>query len=791
MIRNYAIIAWRNLLKNKVYSLINIGGLALGMAVALMIGLWVYDEYSFNKYHENYKWIGQVWQHNTINGSTGSSKGMPLPLGPELRSSYSGDFIMVVMSTQPKKHVIATDEVIFIESGSYMQPEAPQMFTLKMKSGSWSGLEDQNSILLSESLSKKLFKYENPMGKLVKIDNKIDVIVTGVYEDLPRNTEFNNLKFIAPWDLYYSSNKWLKNNQQDWNNGFLFVYVLLAPNLNLKNASNLIKDVKLNHVTAERAIRKPELFVHPMSRWHLESKFENRVVATSERMKIIRFYEAIGIIVLLLACINFMNISTARSEKRAKEVGIRKVVGSNRIQLIWQFLSESLLAALVAFSLAILIVLFALSWFNNIAGKEISIPWSNSMFWVAGLGFTILTGLLSGSYPSIYLSSFRPLKTLKGTSQINRTSITRQVLVVTQFTISITLIIGTLIVYQQIQFAKERPVGYSRDGLLMIPIVYGISGKHDLLANEFKNSGVVVNVAQSASAVTGIGSSNRGFDWQGKDPDFDAIFGTLAVSHQYGNTVDWQLIAGRDFSKDFSSDSSAFVINESAAQLLGFQNPIGKSVQWKEREFRIIGVVKNMVMESPFEDAIPTVFFLEGRMNWILIKIDPSVKTAKALSRIEAIFKKLITSPFDYTFADQRYASKFDSEERIAKSALIFAILAIFISCLGLFGLVSFVAEQRTKEIGIRKVLGASVANLWLMLSKDFVVLVIISCSIAITISFAFMSNWLQNYEYRVDISVWIFTAASIGGLLITLITVSFQSIKAARMNPVKSLKEE
>jgi putative ABC transport system permease protein len=427
-------------------------------------------------------------------------------------------------------------------------------------------------------------------------------------------------------------------------------------------------------------------------------------------------------------------------------------------------------------------------------------PWSNMYFWLSCIAFILFTGLLAGSYPSLYLSSFNPVSVLKGSLRVGRyASIPRKILVVVQFTVSITLIIGTIIVYQQIQFAKNRDVGYTREGLLMIPMTsYEFQKNYDVLRTELLNTGAANEVAQSSSPPTNVWNTNGGFEWNGKDPAFQPEFATFTVTPEYGKTLDWQFVNGRDFSREMASDSAAFVINEATAKILGFKNPVGEVVRWKSwwtygvRSFTIIGVIKNMVTTSPYAAAQPGVYFLGGNSSWINVRINPQTDMSTSLAKIEGVFNKIIPSaPFDYKFADQEYALKFADEERVGKLAAVFAVLAIFISCLGLFGLASFVAEQRTKEIGIRKIVGASVFNLWKMLSRDFVVLVIISCAIAIPIAYYYLGEWLTNYDYRTEMSWWIFVSASLGALVITLLTVSYQAVKAAMMKPVESLRSE
>jgi ABC-type antimicrobial peptide transport system permease subunit len=515
-------------------------------------------------------------------------------------------------------------------------------------------------------------------------------------------------------------------------------------------------------------------------------------------MRSVEYYGLIGVFVLLLACINFMNLSTARSERRAKEVGIRKSIGSARGQLIQQFLSESMLVALFAFVLAMIAVNLMLPKFNQVADKDIHMPFENPIFWLCCLGFTFLTGFLAGSYPALYLSSFNPVKVIKGTFRASRlASVPRKVLVVIQFTVSILMAVGTIVIYSQLNFAQDRPVGYTREGLLMIHMFTGeFQKQYEPLRNELKKTGVVEEVAQSGSSLMAIQNWNP-IQWEGKqDLDSQAGSGTLPVSHEYGKTVGWQFVSGRDFSREFATDSSAVVVNEAAVRMMNMKNPVGEIISrklgWGKGDYRIIGVIKDMVMESPFEKPVPTYYFVNGWSNWIFIRLTPGTRPHEAISKIETVFKNLITTaPFEYSWADQEYALKFDQEERIGRLATFYSVLAIFISCMGLFGLSAFVSEQRTKEIGIRKVLGASVANVWRMLSKDFVVLVIIACAIALPLAFFFLRNWLMHYEYHIELSWTIFAGVALAALALTLITISFQSIRAAMASPVKSLRSE
>ncbi len=798
MLKNYFKIAWRSLGKNKVSSFINIGGLAVGMAVAILIGLWIYDELSFDKYHKNYDRIAQVMQLQTFNGKTGAQQAIPLPLGGELRTNYGSNFKYLAMTSWEGDHILSNGDKKISENGFFMEPQGPRMLSLKMLKGNIDGLKEMNSIFISASVAKAFFDDEDPINKVFKFDNKLEVKVTGVYEDLPHNTKFADVHFITPWDLYVSSEKWVRRSQTQWGNNSFQLFAQIDDKSNFAAVNKNIINAKLNKVDPEDRKYNSRIFLHPMRDWHLRSGWENGV-QKGGLIEYVWLFGLVGCFVLLLACINFMNLSTARSEKRAKEVGIRKAVGSVRGQLITQFYSESLLVVVFAFLLAIVLVILILPWFNDVASKHLSIPWTNALFWIAGIAFTLLTGLIAGSYPALYLSSFNPVKVLKGTFRVGRfASVPRKVLVVLQFTISLALIIGTIIVYSQVQYSKNRPIGYNRDGVMMVmmksPDFYG---KLDVIRTELKAEGVIQEMAQSSSPLTSVWSNNGGFSWEGKDPNLDADFATIWVSHDFGKTIGWQFKEGRDFSREFGTDSTGIVLNESAVKFMNIKDPLGKMIKWgdgpKADNLKVIGIIKDMVMQSPYEPVKQTMYLLnKDEENWFILKLNPDKSASEAVAKISAVFRKIIPSaPFDYKFADDDFARKFAAEERIGKLSTFFAVLAVFISCLGLFGLASFVAEQRTKEIGVRKVLGASVANLWGLLSKDFVLLVIISFLIATPFAWWFMQKWLMKYTYRTNISWWIFAASGIGAMIITILTVSFQAIKAALANPVKSLRTE
>ncbi|WP_026997705.1 ABC transporter permease [Flectobacillus major] len=794
MIQNYLKIALRALLRNKVYSFINIAGLATGMAVAMLIGLWIYDETSYNKYHQNYDRIAQVSQHNIFNGQKSTQVSNPAVMAEEIKSHYASDFKYVLQSSWTSTHILTYGEKKFTKSGNYFEPQVTDMLSLKMLKGTREGLKEPNSILLSESVAKAYFGDTDPMNKLIKVDNKEVVKITGVYEDLPYNSSFKEMEYILPWELYLITNPWIKKMENPWGSNFTQTFAQLADNADMDKVSQKIINVKLNKVGSEAKRYKPEVFLQPMSKWHLYGEFKDGI-NVGGRIEFVWLFGIIGIFVLLLACINFMNLSTARSEKRAKEVGVRKAIGSARSQLIIQFLSESLVVVVFAFVLSILLVQLILPFFNEVADKKMTILWTNPFFWLLGLSFSLLTGLIAGSYPALYLSSFQPVKVLKGTFRVGRfAAIPRKVLVVLQFTVSVTLIIGTIVVFRQIEHAKNRPIGYNRDGLItMYMATPDVHNHFEAIRTELKSSGSIVEMTESGSPTTEVWNTNGGFQWEGKDPNLAVDFPNNGVTYEYGKTVGWQFANGRDFSREFATDSLAFVLNESAVKFIGLKNPIGATITWENRPFKVIGVIKDMVVQSPYKPVRPSLFHIsKDQENVLIIKMNPKISSRVALSKIETVFRKYNpAAPFEYTFVDDEYAKKFGNEERVGKLATFFAALAIFISCLGIFGLASFVAEQRTKEIGIRKVLGATVLNLWQLLSKDFVFLVMTSLFLATPIAYFFMNNWLKKYEYRSDISWWIFVVAGLGALSITLFTVSYQAIKAALANPVKSLRTE
>jgi ABC-type antimicrobial peptide transport system permease subunit len=792
MFKNYFKLSWRNLIKNKTYSFFNIGGLAVGMAVALLIGLWMYNELSANKHFKNYDSLCQVIMHQSNEGEITTSWVTPFSLGDELKSKYS-DFKATAMCDGGGRHALANGDKIVMKDGFFIGDDAVNMFSFNILYGNKNPLHDPYSIVLTDETARILFNTINAVGKIVKLDNAHDVKVTAVVAKQRKNSSLV-FDYLLPWKLQESIYPDTKNYESDWGNDSWQTFVQLNDNANIESVNAKIKDLVLNHFPDDENMHaaKPQIELFPMSKWKLYADFENGK-SVGGYIKYVRLFGILGLIVLLIACINFMNLSTARSSKRAKEIGIRKAFGSLRKQLIAQFLSESMLIAIIAFLLSLVIVFFALPYFNKLTNKDMSLFIANPLFWSLIIVFTLLTGLIAGSYPALYLSSFNPVKVLKGNINTGRGSaLPRKVLVVIQFTSSVVLMVGTIIIYQQIQHGKDRPIGYEKNRLISVNYSVAMNKNFDALQNDLLACQAIYSMCKSNSSATDICCSQNGWEWQGSKPtDKTTGINTIATEYNFTKTLGIKMVMGRDFSPDYSTDSAAVILNQAAVKLMRLKNPVGETIKWNGQNKTIIGVVPDLQMESPFRSVSPMIIkFSKDWVNSLIVRINPNVSMSKAINIIKTIFEKY-NSQFDYQFADEEYAKKFNYEEWVANLAAIITIIAIFISCLGLFGLASYMAEQRTKEIGVRRVLGASVPYIWQLLSKDFIVLVLIACTIAVPIAWFLMNNWLSTYQYKVNIGVGVFALVIAASVVITLLTVSFQAIKAAIANPVKSLRTE
>ncbi|MEO3408463.1 ABC transporter permease [Mucilaginibacter sp. CAU 1740] len=795
MLRNYIKIAWRNILNNKVYSAINILGLAAGMAVALMIGLWVVNEYSYDRFLPNYEQLYQVEQHfTTQHDGEHTQTALSLPLAEVLRKEIPG--IKRVAETDwvgmQWHDLLVGDKKLYLAGGS-AHPDFLQIFKYPFIKGSAKDVFTQpNSIILNESTAKALFGDADPINKIVRYDNSQNLKVTGVIKDIPKNATLQ-FSFLTPFAFKEATEGWMKGARTMWVNNSFNMYLELQPGVTMEQIAPKIKNIVYDRSEQMRPA-KPEVIIHPLKKWHLYNDFKNGK-AVGGFIDYVRMFSVIGILVLLIACINFMNLSTARSEKRAREVGVRKAIGSQRIDLIAQFLAESIMITFISFLLSVVIVQLAIPSFNEIVGSAISIPYTNVLFWLIMIGYVLFTGLLAGSRPAFYLSSFNPVQVLKGTIKVGKAaSLPRKVLVVMQFSCSVALIISTIIVYQQIQHAKDRPTGYSSTRLMFTDMSGDLEKNYKALKNDLIASGMVEDVASASSPVTAIYSHAAIDNWPQKNADENGIsVGAISISANYFKTMGMAMKDGRDFSAEWATDTTSVIVNEAAVKRMGLKDPINKEINYNNMgRVHIIGVVKDALMESPFTPVRPVVFNHGRGGNEIMYRLAPNVNMQDAIKKIGNIFDTYNPAyPFIYKFVDEEYNRKFSLEALVGKLAGVFAGLAIFISCLGLFGLAAYVAEQRTKEIGIRKVLGASIAQVWLMLSKEFILLVMISCIIATPVAFYFLKDWLQKYEYRITIGPEVFVLSAVAAILITLATISFQAIKAALTNPVKSLRSE
>jgi putative ABC transport system permease protein len=795
MIKSYVKVAFRNLLKSKVTSFINIGGLAVGMAVALLIGLWVYYQFSYDRFLPGYKNIYQVRYKTHSNGEIFTQNSVCFPLADALRKDVPGIQYVVQADWMGEHGLVVGDKKIY-SKGAMAGSDFLKAFQYQLLKGNPEQvLREPYSIVLTASSAKALFGDEDPVNKTVRIDNLHDLSVTGVMKDIPANSSLQ-FNYIVPFSYYVQAEDWVRQSQTEWGNNSFQTFVVLQPGISYAQVEPGIKFLLKKYNPVDFSALKTEVFMQPMKEWHLFTEFKNGQ-ATGGLIDYVKMFGIIGILVLVIACINFMNLSTARSEKRAREVGIRKAVGSQRRQLIFQFLTESVVITFIAFVLSLVIVQLALPSFNMLTKTAITVPYSNGIFWCIMLTYVLITGLFAGSRPAFYLSSFQPVNVLKGVVKAGRmATLPRKILVVLQFSCSVALIISAIIVYQQIQYARSRPTGYDANRLMTTDVSHELSQNYQALKNEMLQDGIVTAVTKSSSPVTAIYSINDINNWPGKFPGETLSMATIAVSDtDYFKTLGIQIKEGRNFTGNIGADSLCMIINEAAVKRMRFTDPLDKRIEWGQTKqpARIIGVVKDALMASPFAAAIPTYFMFKATWeNTITYRLSPNVNIHAAIAKLTPIFNKYNPAyPYIYHFVDETYQSKFDLETLIGKLAGIFASLAIFISCLGLFGLASYMAEQRRKEIGIRKVLGASVTQVWALLSKDFIVLVSISCLIASPVALYFLRGWLTNYDYRISIRPDVFIISGIMAIVITLVTISFQAIKAAIANPVRSLRTE
>jgi putative ABC transport system permease protein len=786
MLQNYFKIALRSLLKSGVYSFINIAGLSIGLTCSILILLWVNHELSWDDFHEKKDKLYRVYLNGLGDNGIQTQRAIPLPLWDEFKTNEPG--IKHVAPTNWGQTFLLTykDQRLYKE-GYYAGDDFLKMFTFPLVKGSSDQLKDPSTIIITESAAKALFGNEEPMGKIVRVDDRVDLTVTGVMKDVPSNSTFQ-FECLIPFTTYMNRENWVKQSLTKWGNNSFNLYVELEEKATIEDVERRVKDVIKKHDEKSTT----EVTFLSLERLRLYNEFKNGK-SVSGNIVYVRLFTLIAIFILVIACINFMNLATARSERRAREVGIRKSIGSKRKELIFQFMGETLFISFIAFVIAIMFVELSLPFYNSLVDKKLFIDFSNPLFWMGAVGVIVITGVVAGSYPAFYLSSFQPAAVLKGRMQMGKKGATpRKVMVTLQFFFSIVLIISTLVIYKQLQHLKNRPTGYEQESLLFVEVNGDIEKNYRPIKQELLNQGIAAAVSTSSSPITAIYAYMGGVEWPGKREDQRASIATVATGYDYTKTMGIKLSEGRDFSEEFT-DSTSMILNQTAVNYMGLKNPIGEKIKWDKKDYTVIGVVQDVVMQSPQAPVDPTMFIFDPAwLSDVSIRLSPDTNPHEALAKMETIFKQYNPSyPFTYKFADDEFNRKFTSIQLIGRLANLFSVLAIIISCLGLFGLAAFTAEQRTKEIGIRKVLGATVSNVVVLISKDFTTLVILAFVLAAPLAWWAMDNWLEKYPYRIQIEWWILASAGALTLSVALLVVSFQAIKAAVSNPVKSLRTE
>jgi ABC-type antimicrobial peptide transport system permease subunit len=789
MLKNYLLVALRNLRRSKGFSFINILGLSIGMASALLILLWVQNEWSYDRFFPKADRIYVAW-----NEDTWTDKVMDWPTTPKvMRGALKTDYPEIEKATRAnwdQNYLFSVGDKRLMVKGTEVDPDFLDIFSVPFVEGNArTALDNPTSIVITQSLAHKLFGAADALGKTVKIQNNDNFIVTGVIKDHPNNTQFD-YEYLLPWSYM------VKTGQDDssWGNNSTRNYVLLKPNTNIKAFNAKISNITIKH---EDPKATTHVFFYPYTRMHLFSNFEDGK-QTGGRIEMVRAFALIAVFILVIACINFMNLSTARSERRAKEVGIRKTVGALRNALVFQFLMESLILAVIAGAIALIGVYFLLGPFNELTHKNLALDVSNPLFWLSILGFILFTGILAGSYPAFFLSRFRPVQVLKGTFKKANALVTpRKILVVVQFTFAILLIISTLIILRQVRYAQAREIGYNRNNLVYVMLQGDMQRNYRLIRQDLMSQGTASYVSMESYPITESWSNTWGLVWPGKLPGDDKlIVNLLSTDGGIVKTTGMTIVRGRDMDlANYPSDSTSCILNESCVKAMHMKNPIGLTVGYPGSiQYKIVGVVKDFILESPYDPIRPMVFSgpTQGWFNTIHVRMNPARSTGDNVASLGRILKRYNPEyPVEYKFADTEYEKKFEDERTTAKLAEWFAGLTIFISCLGLFALAAYMAEARVKEIGVRKVLGASVTNLATLLSRDFVGLVVISILFASPIAAYFMYKWLGNYKYHIHLEPWVFILSGITAIFIAVLTVSFQAIKAALASPVKSLRSE
>jgi putative ABC transport system permease protein len=788
MLENFFKTAFRNINRNRGFSFLNISGLAVGMASALLILLWVHNELTYDRAYKNSDHLYQAWNRDKGNNGINCWNVTIKILGPTLKKDYP-EIEKATRVNWDASILFSVGEKRLNVIGTMVDPDFLTMFGFPFLEGDMnSALSKPDNIVITEKLSKTLFGKTDPMGKTVRLDNKHDFAVSGVMKDLPTNTDFH-FEFLLPWSYMRTINQ----EDSSWDYNSTHNFILLKPNASITSVNSKIENVVIKHGQGELTTK---VFLYPVSRLHLYANFVNGKEAGG-KIEMVKVFTLIAVFISLIACINFMNMSTARSERRAKEVGIRKVAGALKYSLIIQFIGESILITSIAGLIALLIVQISLPAFNILTKKQLFIDFSNFYFWVSYFGFILFTGIFAGSYPAFFLSSFKPISVLKGSFKKAEALVTpRKVLVIMQFTFAIILIVSTIIIERQVKYAQDRETGYNKNNLVYIFLTGDIEKNYAVIKADLISTGIAESVTKTSAPLT-EGWSSGGANWSGKNINDRTEFNFYNSDGNLVKTAGLHLVQGRDMDLfKYPTDSTAVILNEASVKVMGFKNPIGMIIDhgaWNS-DWHVVGVVQDFILQSPYEPIKPLV--IQGpRATWfnlIHIKLNTSRSISSNMAAMEKVFKTYNPNyPFEYHFIDEQYAQKFSDDNTTGTLSALFSGLTIFISCLGLFGLAAYMAEKRVKEIGVRKMLGASVAGIATLLSKDFVKLVIISIFIASPIAWLAMNKWLEGYNYHITISWWIFLAAGLVAILIAILTVSFQAIKAAVANPVTSLRSE
>jgi putative ABC transport system permease protein len=784
MIRNYLLVSIRHLKNNKGFTLINILGLSVGMASAILIMLWVIDEVSYNRFNEKYDTLFQVMENQTYQNKTFTFAANPGQLAQAMKAELP-DVRNTTRCDWGDRWVFSLGDKNIYEDGFLSDPSLFEMFSFRLLHGDEKKLlPDENSIVITKKMALKFFDEENAVGKYLKVNNDKEMLVTAVFQDPPLNSSVR-FEWIASFKIFEKNNPWWTA----WNSNGMRVFVELKPDADYLKVNDKLHD--FIYKKDKDAIAKP--FLHPMKDWRLRSNFKEGK-ADGGRIEFVKLFSIIALLLILIACINFMNLATARSEQRMREVGVRKVMGAERFSLIKQFMGESMFMSFIALVIACIIITFSLPFFNVLVDKQLSITLASPFHWLLLLLTGLLCGIAAGSYPSLYLSSFNPTSIFRGRKgKASGAVMVRKGLVITQFVISIVFIVSTVVIYLQIQHVKERQLGYDKENLVYIR-QEGLMNKHfDAIRQDLLSTGMITHVAASSQTLLNQGSNTGGLSWDGKDPSKEVLITVENGTPGLIAAAGMKLIAGRDFYADGKQDSMNIIINESLARLMQKKEVVGQIIRNDDAAYRIVGVVSDFLYNNFYTEPAPYILFCDpSQTTQMLLRLKDNISASTAITAIEKVYRKNNPGyPFEYKFVDDEFDKLFKSEMLVAKLSRLFAILTIVISCLGLFGLAAFTAERRTKEIGIRKVLGASVVNVISLLSKDFLRLVCISILIATPIGWLIMNRWLQDYAYRIDVQWWIFVTAGMLALAITLLTVSFQAIKAAVANPVRSLRTE